>query len=463
MEEAVQQEEQEHKPKNHKDHTTGSIIGSILKMGLPSMIGFGIGNIYDLIDMYWLSQLGSDPVAAITMLGPFLWVIHSANHVVGVGSVAIISRRYGEKEYVRTERAIKETLLLKWVAAICFGAIGYFIVPFMMHLMGADGQLVEIGVTYGRIIFIGLGFNFATYSIFTALRGTANPAKAMILMISISCLNMALDPFMIFGLWIFPKMGVAGAAWASVISYAVAFFVGLYMFYSGKANVKLHLNKNNELKWETMWRMLKIGIPSAIGQISFSLARLVIMPMISVFGMGVVAAYGVSQRVSALGIMLLVGIGLGLSALIGHNMGANKYERARKTANQAIWLSIGMMCGVGALTALFAPQIMRLFFDAPDLIAYGVTMLRIMALAMPFLALHLIIESVYGGVGENRPVMVFSIIHAWVLEIPAVYITTQLLGFDQNAVWWSINGAITITGIGYYFYFKRGGWLKVQV
>lgn len=274
---------------------------------------------------------------------------------------------------------------------------------------------------------------------------------------------MVLDPFMIFGWWIFPEMGVAGAAWASVISYAVAFIAGSIMLLTGQANVKLHLTKNNNVKWETMWRMLKIGIPSAIGQISFSMARLVIMPMISIFGMGVVAAYGVSQRVSALGIMLLVGIGLGLSALIGHNMGANKIERARQTANQAIWLSIGMMCGVGIITAIFAPQIMRMFFQEPDIVGYGVTIMRIMALAMPFLALHLTIENIYGGVGENRPAMIMNMIHAWGLEIPAVYLTTQLLGFDQNAVWWSINGAIAISGIWFYLYFRRGGWLKAEV
>jgi Na+-driven multidrug efflux pump len=86
-----------------------------------------------------------------------------------------------------------------------------------------------MGIVYGRIIFIGLGFNFATYSIFTALRGVANPNKAMVLMISLNLVNIILDPFMIFGWWIFPEMGVAGAAWASVISYILAFTAGMVL------------------------------------------------------------------------------------------------------------------------------------------------------------------------------------------------------------------------------------------
>jgi len=442
-----------------RDHTEGSIIRSILAMGLPSMIGFGVGNIYDLIDMYWLSRLGPEPVAAITILGPMLWVISSANTIVGTGSVAIISRRYGEKKPIQTEQAIKETILLKWMAALFFGILGYIFAPFILKLLGARDEVLDLGVTYGRIIFIGLGFNFATYSIFTALRGVANPIKAMILMISFNVLNMGLDPLLIFGVWIFPKMGVAGAALASVISYAVAFIVGLIIFNAGGANVRLRVRSGLPIRWITMARILKIGVPAAIGDMSFSSARLVIMPMIAVFGTGVVAAYGISQRVS----MLLVGIGLGLSALIGHNMGANKIERARQTARQALLLTIAIMTAMGLIVFFFAGAIMKVFFNEPDIIAHGVAVLRILAIGFPFLGIYFTISNVYTGVGENRPPMVLNIIHAWVLEVPAIYITTQVLGFNQIAVWWSITGATIITMLAFYWYFRKGTWLHVKV
>ena len=448
------------------DTTEGSIIGAIWKMGLPSMVGFGIGNLYSLIDTYWLAKLGPEPVAALTILGPMLWVVHSANHIVGVGSVAIISRRYGEKEYLKTEMAIKETILLKWLAAIVFSIIGYFAVPKLIAWQGAnaDPAVLETGVLYARIIFIGLGFNFATYSVFTALRGIANPNLAMGIMIGLSVLNMVLDPFMIFGWWIFPEMGVAGAAWASVISYAVAFAIGLVFLSTGMTNVRLHVLSSNNIRWDTMWQILKIGAPSAAGQISFSAARMVVMPMIAMFGTSVVAAYGIGQQVGHIGVMLLVGIGLGLSALIGHIVGAQKYERARETAKKAILIAISIMSAIGLATAVFAEFIMTLFFpDNPDIVAYGVTLLRILAVASPFLGMWLMIENIYTGVGENRPAMFFNIFHAWVLEIPAVYVCTQVLDFDQTAVWWAITLAMIINAIAYYFYYRRGGWLKVKV
>jgi putative MATE family efflux protein len=445
------------------DHTEGSIIKSILTMGLPSMIGFGAGNLYALIDTYWLSRLGPEPVAAITVLGPFLWVIHSANMIVGTGSVAIISRRYGEKDFQETEMSIKETIVLKWVVALFFGIIGFILTPIVLDILGASEDVMEIGTVYGRIIFIGLGFNFATYSVFTAMRGVANPNLAMILMISLSGLNIALDPIMIFGWGIIPAMGVAGAAWASVISYALAFIVGMIFFYTGGTNIRLRLKNSRPLRWSTMWKILKIGVPAGIGSVSFAGARLVVMPMITVFGTGVVAAYGVSQQISHIGIMLLVGIGLGMSALIGHNLGAGKKARARETARQAMYLATGIMTFLGLLTFVFAYYIMRMFFEDPQIIEYGIDILRILALGFPLFGMHIMMENIYTGVGENRPPMFINILHAWIIEIPAIYITTRMLGFDQNAVWWSITGATVVSVSVFYMYFRNGKWLDVKV
>lgn len=432
-------------------------------MGLPSMIGFGLGNIYHLVDTYWLSRLGPEQVAAVTILGSALWVISSANTIVGTGSVAIISRRYGEKDYVETERAIKDTIILKWFSAILFGILGYIFTPFIMDVLGAEGEVQRLGVVYGRIIFLGLGFYFATYSVFTALRGVGNPMMAMSLMIMLNVLNAGLDPLLIFGIWIFPEMGIAGAAVASVIAYAVTFFAGLALFYMGRANVKLHLRSQLKMRFSTMLRILKIGVPAALGDMSFSTARMVIMPMIAVFGTGVVAAYGVGIQVSALGVHLLVGIGLGLSALMGQIVGAGKLERAKKTVRQAFALTLGIKIAMGIVTVAFAADIMRIFFDEPEIIAYGVPLMRILALSFPFLAIHFIMEFVHVGVGENRPPMVFNMIHSWAFEIPAIYVTTQVLGFGPAAVWWSVTGATIVTVIIFYIYFRQERWLHVKV
>ena len=121
------------------------------------------------------------------------------------------------------------------------------------------------------------------------------------------------------------------------------------------------------------------------------------------------------------------------------------------------------MSFMALMTFAFARPITGLFFSQPEIQEYGTAVLRILALGLPFLGLYLMVENVYTGVGENRPTMVLNILHSWVLEIPAVYVTTQVLGLDQTAVWWSLTGALMTSALLYYAYYRRGQWLHVKV
>ncbi|MFH1688018.1 MAG: MATE family efflux transporter [bacterium] len=451
--------------KKRADYTQGSIIGSILKMGLPSMFGFLSQNIYHLADTYWVAQLpGRETgVAALTFFGTIMWMFFSFNQLVGPGSVAIISRRYGEKDFDKTETAIKETLVLKLFFGFLLGFVGFLAVEQMLILMGAEGDALRDGIAYGRIMFLGMGIMYATYSCYTAMRGIANPQMAMYLMIASNILNAVLDPVFIFGYFGVPAMGIEGAAVASVFSYTLTFGVGLYLLYGDHTNVKLHLRSKVPISIASMWKMLKIGIPAWLGDMSFSSARLVITPLIAAFGTDVVAAYGVGNQVTHFGIMVLVGIGLGLSSLIGHNIGSGKLDRAKKTADQAVLLGILIMAGFAVISVVFPRQLMGMFFDSSVTIEYGVSMLRIFAVSFPFLGAFFMMQEIHMGVGLNTPTMIMNIIHSWALEVGPIVIFTSILGYTQNSIWWIISLATIIASLGFYVYYRRGRWLTVKV
>ena len=451
--------------KRRVDYTEGSIFNSILKMGLPSMFGFLAQHIYSMVDMYWVSRLPQQEagVAAITFFSNVLWFFFCFNQLVGPGSVAVISRRYGEKQYDQAEKAIKETLILKLAFGGIFGIVGFFSVGQLLRLIGAEGEALALGIDYGRILFVGLPIMYATYSIFTAMRGVANPQIAMILMIGSNILNIILDPIFIFGYLGLPAWGIKGAAYASVLSYTLTLALGLFLFYGNRTNVKLHLRGKEKLSVISMWKIVRIGVPAWIGSMSFSGARLVITRMVAPFGTAVVAAYGVGNQVTAFGIMLLVGIGLGLSSLIGHNIGANKHDRARKTADQAILLGAGIMLVFGLLTFIFARQIMGLFFDSVATIALGEVMLRIFAVGFPFIGAFIMIEEIHMGVGLNTPTMIMNIIHSWGLEALPIYVLTVLLVLNQTAVWWTISASGVLSSAVFYAYYRRGRWLTIKV
>ncbi|MCP4631958.1 MAG: MATE family efflux transporter [candidate division Zixibacteria bacterium] len=447
----------------YRDHTEGSVIASITRMGLPSMIGFASANLYDIIDMFWVAKLGAENVAAITIFFSFYWVISSANMIAGSGSVALISRRYGEKNIHATEAAIKEAILLKWGLAIFFGIFGYIFLDKVLYILGARETVLVLAHDYGIVQFIGLGVSFSSFTIYTALRGVGDPVKAMVLMLSGVVLNIILDPFFIFGWWIFPELGVVGAAVASIISYAFSFTVGLIIFYGGFTSVRLHIKGKVPISLSQISQMIKIGFPSGINSISFSLSRVIIMPIVAVFGTNVVAAYGMGARISALGIMVIVGMGLGVSALIGQNLGAEKIERAKETAYKAILFSGSIMTAFAVVNIIGAPIIVRFFFDSEPLLSLGVTLIRIISIALPFIGISITMEMVYSGAGENKPAMFFSILQSWVILIPMILFATHVMHFNQDGVWWSMTISNIIAMALFYLYFQRGKWLLKKV
>ena len=451
--------------KERADYTEGSITQSIVKMGMPSMIGFLAQHFYYLVDMFWLSMMsnGQTAVAAVTIFSNISWVFFSFNSLVGAGSVAIISRRYGEKNFDSTETAIKETFLLKFSIGVILGLAGFFLTDKLMYIGGARGETLDLGIQYGRVIFLGMGFSYASYSVYTAMRGIANPNLAMGIMIASNVLNLILDPLLIMGYLGFPKMGIIGAAVATVISYVVAFSSGLICLFSGITNVQLHLRSRVKMSLRSMRQIIGIGVPSWIGEMSLSVSRFVVMPMIAIFGDSVVAAYGVGMQISNIGNAIMVGIGLGLASLIGHNLGGGKKERALRTANQAILISLGITISLGIIVFFLSKPIMSLYFSSPETVANGVALLRILVVAFPFMGAYIMLHEIYAGVGLNTPGMILNVGNAWILEIPAIFILTRIFHFDQIAVWWVVAGASAISMLLFYWYYRRGQWLHVKV
>lgn len=451
--------------KQRTDYTEGSVLAAILKMGLPSMFGFLGQHIYSLVNMFWVSRLpqGEDAIAAVTFFTSMMFVFFSINHLIGPGSVAVISRRYGEREYDKTEKAIKETVLLKLFFGVLFSGLGLVFLRDAVAFVGAHGETAEMAVQYGIIMMIGMPILFATYSLFTAMRGVANPQMAMILMFGSTILNAVLDPILMFG-WVgLPAMGIRGAALASVLSFSLAFAIGLWLFFFDYTNVRLHWKGREPVSLDSMWTLIRIGIPAWLGEMSFSLSRMMITPMIAHFGVSVVAAYGIGMQVFGLGIAILVGIGLGLSSLIGQTVGGGKLDRARMTGDKAIAFGAVVMGVMGVFVFAFARPILNIFFTDTEAIDVGVTYLHTIAFSFPFFGALFMIENVHTGVGLNTPVMVIAILQAWVFQVLPVFVATTFLGASEVAVWWIMAFSGVVSALGFFWYYRRGRWLTVTV
>lgn len=445
------------------DFTEGSVIGAVMRMGLPSMIGFGVSSVYDIVDMLWVSRLPGAPVAALTFFFPFLWVITSVNQIAGSGSVAVISRRYGEKNIPGSEAAIKDAILLKLLLALVVGAIGYVLLEPGLRLIGATGMAWEQAVAYGRIYLVGLGASFSCWTIFTALRGVGDPNRAMALMIAGNVFNLLLDPLLIFGVGPFPRLGIQGAALATVIAYGATFATGLWIFYSGRSTVTLRWRGGLPISARRMGRMLRIGAPSGVGSFSFSIGRTLVMPWIAAYGTEVVAAYGMVMRVMGFGIMLVVGMGLGLSALIGQTLGAGKLQRTWETAVRSLQFSGGAMTLYGLTLMATAPWIAAAFFGQGPEAGIAVTTLRIIAFALPFHGVGIMLDMTCSGAGETRVPLAFNLFYTWALHVPGVYLATRVWNWPFERAWWVFVVAAALPPMLFGVYFRTRHWMRRQV
>jgi putative MATE family efflux protein len=445
-------------PKIKRDLTTGSILGNVLYMGIPSMIGFAAMVVYQLTDMFWVARLGTSEVAAVTLFGSFAWVMSSINSLVGSGSVAVISRRFGERDFAGTANAIEQTLVMKFLIGVPMGVIGYLVIGRILAIMTSDATLIRLGVDYGRIFFLGLPFMFTSYSVYTALRGVGDAPKAMYVMLFSTGLNMALDPLFIirFGL------GVRGAAMATAISAFCAVAVGVGILRFGHSSVRIRV-RTFRFEWKVMTRILEIGFPPFIESIARSIAFWLLAIFVAVYGTVIVASYGICMRILEFGIVFAVGLELGASAIVGQNIGAGNPKRAEATAGKAALLACVIALALSVVEILFGQQIMQVFGKSQEVKTIGAEVLMYFAIGQPFVATAIALSSAFYGSGNTWPPTVTGLLTSWVFQIPLTAVFVYVLGYAPNAMW-----TVMIFGHAIYLgmlilYFRRGKWKERQV
>ena len=441
------------------DITDGNVLKNVLYMGIPSMIGFGAMTIYALTDIYWVGRLGTAHVAALTMFGSIAWILGSTNQIVGTGSIALISRRFGEREYEATRDVIRQTLLLKFALAVVMAIIGLLAVPHVLRFMTDDPDVRRYAIEYGSVFFYGLPFMFSSYTIYTALRGVGDAPKAMYIMLLSTALNVGLDPLFIFGF----DMGVAGAALATVISATCAVFVGLIVLASGRSNITVSLMHRFHPRLSIMAQILKIGLPAGLNGLMRSVAHWYVTTLVATFGTLVVAAYGLSLRIMELGILFGVGLELGASAIVGQNLGAKKKDRAHEAVVKATLLVMALTGVLAVIEFIFARQILGLFTKDAAVIATGVPLVRLLAIAQVMIAMHIVMSSAFYGSGNTWPPTVIAGIIEWGVQIPLILLAIHVLHTSETGVWWSMFIAASVEVLLTFFWFQRGHWKHQEV
>lgn len=454
-----------------RDLTQGSIVKHIFSLSLPTMAGFTMQMLYDLVDIFWIGELKSnsaEALAGVTIFVGIFWLIGSLNDIIGSSSISLISQNYGRKDFKATQISIEQTITFKVFMALIAGFLmAIFLKPLILFYT-SDAIVIKAAFDYGYIRLFFLPIMFSSYSVNTILRCMGDAKTPMYLMIFTSILNIVLDPLLMFD--VIPhtsipglNMGVFGAALATVISQTIAFLIGFAFVFSKRNPVRPSFKGLLKLDLHTDRKLLWIGLPTGIENILRSFSQVFVMKFVAMFGTSVIAAVGVSGRIVGIAFMPLVGISMGASTIIGQNLGAEKIPRARETAIWSGIISTVILTSLTLLCWIFGESIMRIFVSDPEIVKVGYQYMTIGMIGMSVFAYAFGLASVFPGSGYNFPFVISSIISRWAVMLPFLFLAVNVWKLGVIAVMFGFVVSDIAEAFILWGYYAKGKWKTKRV
>jgi putative MATE family efflux protein len=446
----------------HKDWTQGSIVNNLWLLSWPMIISSILNTLGPTVDMIWVGKLGSASVAGVGLAGLAVQLVNSLLMGLFAGLRAMVARFVGASDYESASQAAEQAITVSAIFSIIMAVIGVFFARQILGIFGVSAAVVDQGAAYLRIQFVGMvamGFVMMTGSTMQASGDTMNPMKISVIY---RVLHVVLCPFLVFGWWIFPKMGVSGAAVTTVISQSLGGAIGLWFLFSGRTRLRLSF-RGFRFDTRLLWRIVKVGLPASINSMERSVVGLVMMWFIAPFGTLAVAAHTIMSRVEMFIMMPSMGFGQAAGVLAGQNMGANQPARAEKSGWIGVGLTEGIMLVFSAAMLIWAPQVVRIFNSEPGVVEICATFLRIAAVGNIFMGFAAVLADCLNGVGDTMIPITASLITMWAVQVPLAYYLPKYTDLGVYGVRWAMAAALAMRAFTYIIYFRAGRWKRLKI
>lgn len=422
---------------NRKENKMGvlPVKKLIIIMSLPMMISMLVQALYNVVDSIFVSQINENALTAVTLAFPMQNLMIAVGSGTGVGINALLSRSLGEKNYKRSDAAANMGIFLTILSYILFLVIGiFFSRSFIMTQTGEPG-ILEYGATYLKIVnSLSLGL-FFQMTFERLLQSTGRTFYSMISQATGAIINIIFDPIMIFGLFGFPRLGVTGAALATVLGQTVAAILGLVMNLKYNSDINLSLKKVFNIDPSVIKEIYFVGVPSILMMSIGSVMTYLMNRILIVFSTTAAAVFGAYFKLQSFFFLPVFGLNNGVIPVLAFNYGAKKRDRIDETLKFSIFLAVSIML-IGTLIFELIPGKLLGFFNASDeMLSIGIPALRIMGLIFPFAGASIAMGSIFQAFSESIYSLIISIARQLVILIPAAWLLS-LTGVVNN-VWWA--------------------------
>ena len=445
-----------------RDLTTGNIHRSIWHLAIPMILEMVVLNVSMALDTYWVGQLGEAAVAAVTISMTIRWVMNGLANGLGIGGMATVARRIGEKNENAAGQAAAQTILLGVFISLILAVVGNIAARPLLELLGAGPDIIPMALSYLRVTLTGLIIMVLIFAINSLLRGAGEAQIAMRVLFLCTAVTIVLEPILVLGFGPIPSLGVGGSAWAFVLGFGVGVIAQFWILLTGRSRIKINLGQMRP-DFPLMGRIVRIALPSTIQMTLRTSSRLAIIALVGIYGTTALAAYGVTNRLLMFVVIPTFGLGNACAALVGQNLGAKKPQRAEATAwwvsGYALLYTVVIVAAVMAL----APVLIRFFISdaTPGVIDLGSEYLYIVAPSLLFMAVGIVLARGFDGAGNTVPAMVINLITLWGVEVGAAFVLSRWLGLGATGVWCGRALAGVANGLLFAIWFRRGKW-KLQ-
>ena len=437
------------------DLTRGSISKALLRLAIPTFVSQLLQDLFNIVDMIFVGRLGPGALVAVAVSGNLLRLVSILAHGISTGTIILVSQFIGARKRRESEDIAMQSLMLNVVCALGIGVLGYPLAEFGLWLMGVEPEVIPLGVPYLRVMLLGGVVMFLSRTLTAIFRGAGDAMTPMVVLIFSSVVNIVLDPLLIFGIWGFPRLGVVGSAYATVIGRGLAVGVLLYLCFRGYSVISLrHVQRRPDF---SAWgQIMRLGIFTSMQALLRHGSRVLFIRVVAVFGTNPVAAYAICMRLRSLVMHFGTAFSNATAPMVGQNIGANRIDRAEKSAHLGSILAAAVVTFISIFLFTIPQFFVGWFTNDPAVIEIGSVYLRYLAATFAFMVVASVLGRALNGAGDTKSPMTITGLSQFGVGLILVILLSQLIGL--TGIWWGIavSNVVQCLLIGYWF--KRGNW-----
>lgn len=436
------------------------VLPAVLTLAAPVVAQSLLQVLIGTVDLKMVGALGRDAIAAVGMGRQIIMIVMILVMAISTGATALVARNVGKGDQRAAARAAGDSFTLVWIFALVMTVVGILTARPTLQLLGATEEVMELSIGYMRIFYLSIVFflsNFMARSIFQGAGDTKTPLYIDIVM---NLANVLFNYLFIYGVWIFPELGVAGAALGSAIARFIGCVLGWGALLSGR--FALHLTWKDLFGFDTagMKRILGIGIPAAFQGLARNISNIVIVAMLArtTAEMVAISAFTVGMNINQYALMPGLAVGTAAAALTGINIGAGNPHRAEQSGWVAAGIGAGIMGFFGLVSFIFAPWLLAFFSDDPGVIAVGVVFVRVISISEPFHALGIILSRSMQGAGYTFWPFVITTFSWVVIRVPLAWLLAFSVNWQSTGIWIALSATYILSGVLAVSLYRRGTW-----